>query len=72
MPHQTDDDVVDRSEDIPADVEELLDDIDDDAETKMEVEVKPAETEGTLKNDVTEELLVASHLEYFAAQLLKN
>ena len=47
MPHHTDDDVVERQEEIPPDVEDLLNDNEDDVETKMEC---------TLHNDVTEDL----------------
>ena len=54
MPHHIEDDVVDRPEEIPPDVEDLLNDNEDDVDTKMEVEDKPAEC--TLHDDVTEDL----------------
>ena len=46
--------MVDRPEEIPPDVEDLLNDNEDDVDTKMEVEDKPAEC--TLHDDVTEDL----------------
>ena len=59
--------MVERSEEIPPDVEDLLTDNEDEVETKMEVEVKPA-----LLNDVTEDLPIVESSGVFCSSTLEE